>query len=166
MKNIILIGMPGCGKTTIGKRLAKVLEFEFIDCDRVIEESEGILVSNIFAKYGEGYFRSLETKTLERLSSTKNAVIATGGGCVERRENFEILRKSGTVVFINRPLESILGDIDISKRPLLADGKERLFELSKRRIPLYKEVCDIEISNTERPAVLIQKIIDEVKKNG
>ena len=166
MKNIVLIGMPGCGKTTVGKYLAKALEFEFIDCDRVIEETEGTSISNIFAEHGESYFRCLETKTLERLSTAENAVIATGGGCVERRENFEILKKSGTVVFVNRPLENILGDVDTSKRPLLADGKERLFELSKRRMPLYKEVCDIEISNTTPPKKLVQKIIDEVKTNG
>ncbi|MBR5614663.1 MAG: shikimate kinase [Clostridia bacterium] len=163
MKNIVLIGMPGCGKSTVGRYLAKALGVDFVDCDSVIEQTEGTEISKIFNEHGEEYFRKLETQALKKLSAAKNSVIATGGGCVERRENFEILKDCGTVIFINRPLEDILGDIDTSKRPLLADGKNRLYRLYERRLPLYLEACDIEIKNILPPQKLAEKIIDEVK---
>ncbi|MBE7032124.1 MAG: shikimate kinase [Ruminococcaceae bacterium] len=166
MKNIILVGLPGCGKTTLGKLLAKRLNLSFIDCDEVIEETEKKAISKIFEEFGEDTFRGIETQTLRNLLTEQNAVIATGGGCVERRENFEILKKLGTVVFINRPFESIIGDIDISKRPLLTGRKARLYTLSERRMPLYKDVCDLEITGDDDPDILVDKILDEVKKNG
>lgn len=167
MKNIVLIGMPGCGKSTVGKQLAKLLDFSFTDCDRVIEATQKMTVSKIFELHGEDFFRTLEATALESFSALSGSVIATGGGCVERRENFEIIKKIGTVVFINRPLKKILADIDTSKRPLLSDGKERLYALYAKRLPLYRELCDIEINSFLYPKKLAQKIIDEVNKaNG
>lgn len=166
MKNIVLIGLPGCGKSTLGKLLAKSLDFSFIDCDEVIEENEKKAISKIFEESGEGAFRDIETRTLRKLLTVQNAVIATGGGCIERRENFDILKKLGTVVFVNRPLECIIGDIDISKRPLLADGKTRLYALNERRQPLYKEVCDLDVFVDSTHEAAVGKILDEVKKNG
>lgn len=166
MKNIVLVGLPGCGKTTLGKLLAKSLGFSFIDCDEVIEKTEKKAISRIFEEFDEDAFRDIETKTLRNLLSVQNTVIATGGGCVERRENFEILKSLGTVVFVNRPLECIIGDIDISKRPLLTGGNHRLYALSERRLPLYKEVCDLNVLVDSSPEAAADKILDEVKKNG
>lgn len=166
MENIILTGMPGCGKTTIGKLLSKALEIEFFDCDAVLEENENTSIPRIFESLGEDYFRQLETKTLSQLCKKQNAVISTGGGVVERKENLDILKNSGIVVFINRPLELIFSDVDTSHRPLLKDGKERLTELYNRRIGLYKSVCDVEIENSADLTAVVEKIIDEVKKNG
>ena len=167
MKNIVLIGMPGCGKTTVGKLLAKALDIGFIDCDSFIEKKQQLSVSEIFKEKGESFFRDLETETLRDLSAVHGNIIATGGGCVERPVNITLLQKLGTVVFINRPLEHILGDVDTAKRPLLAGGKNKLFELYKRRLPLYKEACDIEVENSLQPERLVEKIINEVNiKNG
>ena len=166
MKNIVLIGLPGCGKSTLGKLLAKSLDFSFIDCDEVIEENEKKAISKIFEESGEDTFRDIETRTLRKLLNVQNAVIATGGGCVERRENFEILRKLGTVVFVNRPVEKIIGDIDTAKRPLLADGKQRLYILNERRLPLYQKICNIDALVDSTPEAAAEKILDEVKKNG
>ena len=166
MRNIILTGMPGCGKTTIGKLLSQALNVEFFDCDAVLEETENTTITKIFESFGEDYFRQLETKTLSQLCKKQNAVISTGGGVVERKENLDILKNSGIVVFINRPLELIFGDVDTSHRPLLKDGKERLTDLYNRRIALYKSACDIEIENSADLAAVVEKIIDEVKKNG
>ena len=166
MKNIVLVGLPGCGKTTLGKLLAKNLDFEFIDCDEVIEKTENKVISKIFEDSGESAFRDIETKILKDLLSVHNAVIATGGGCVERRENFEILKSLGIVVFVNRPVEKIISDIDTAKRPLLTDSKTRLYALNERRLPLYQEVCDIDILVDLTPEAAAEKILDEVKKNG
>lgn len=166
MKNIVLIGLPGCGKTTLGKLIAKGLGFSFIDCDEVIEKNEKKAISKIFEEFGEDTFRDIETKTLKSLLTVQNAVIATGGGCVERSENFEILKSLGTVIFVNRPVEKIIEDIDTSKRPLLTDGKARLYTLNERRLPLYKEVCDLDIWVDSTPEAATEKILNEVKKNG
>ena len=163
--NIILIGMPGSGKTTLGKIVAKELGLDFYDSDKVIENNQGKTVLEIFSKMGEGYFRDLETETLSSLASLDNAVISTGGGVVERPENIDILKKSGTVIFVNRPLDDIIQNINVSHRPLLKDGKNRLNELYSRRINLYKEACHIEIINNKGIREAVKKITDEVKKN-
>ena len=166
MQNIVLIGMPGCGKTTIGKELSKALNFDFFDCDAVLEEAENTTIPKIFESFGEDYFRQIETKTLSSFVAKQNAVISTGGGVVERKENLDILKNIGIVIFINRPLENILSDVDTSHRPLLKDGTDRLVKLYNRRIDLYKAACDIEIENSADIASVVSKIIDEVKKNG
>ncbi len=162
MKNIILIGMPGCGKTTIGKRLARQLSLDFADCDAEIEKASDMTVSEIFKLYGEAHFRELETNMLKILSKKENIIISTGGGCIERTENIEILKNCGVVVFINRPLQDIQDGINISNRPLLSKDKDVLWELYERRLPLYKSACHIEISDRLYPNKMVKKIIDEV----
>ncbi len=166
MKNIILIGMPGCGKTTIGQILAKQLGLSFFDCDREIIEAQGMPISQIFAEYGETYFRTLETQTIALQLPKDNCVVSTGGGIVEKPENIDILKSNGTVVFLNRPIDNISKDIDTSNRPLLKEGKAKLTALFDRRIDLYKNACHIEIENTNTLGDTVTKIIDEVKKNG
>ncbi|MBR5154960.1 MAG: shikimate kinase [Clostridia bacterium] len=166
MTNIVLIGMPGSGKTSIGKELAKLLDFNFFDCDQAIEELLCKSVLEIFEDRGEEFFRKMETDTLKFLLLKTNSVISTGGGVVEKSENIDILKKCGTVVFINRPLENIMDDINTSHRPLLKDGKDRLVTLFERRFDLYQKTCDIEIENKGSIQDVARKIIDEVKKNG
>lgn len=167
MQNIILIGMPGCGKTTIGKLLAKRLNMEFIDSDAVFTETVFPDIPEYFAKYGEDKFRCEETGILRQLSQKKHCIIATGGGIVERPENKEILQGGGVVVFINRSPEDIAGDVDTESRPLLAEGKNRIFALYERRISKYKDFCNIEIENCGTLDGLTDKIINEVNSyNG
>ena len=166
MKNIVLIGMPGCGKTTVGNLLAKKLNWNFVDCDALIEKSEGISIPQIFESFGEQYFRDLESSTLNSLADKSDSVISTGGGIVEKPQNIEALKKCGTVVFLNRPLDALLNDIDISGRPLLKTGKHALEELYKRRFGLYKVACHIEIKNDTTIDDVISKIINEVKFYG
>lgn len=166
MKNIILIGMPGCGKTEIGKLIATQLNLDFFDCDQYIEANQHSTIPKIFEEHGEQYFRDLETDTLKALLGRTGAVISTGGGVVERPQNIDILKKSGIVVFINRPLEKLLSDIDTTNRPLLKDGKVRLYGLFERRFDLYRSACRIEVLNDNTIENTIKTIISEVTKNG
>lgn len=167
MQNIILIGMPGCGKTTTGRLLAKKLNINFVDCDEVFTQTIFPDISAYFSQYGEDSFRRKETEILRQLSKNTNCVISTGGGVVERPENKKILQGGGVVVFINRPPEDIVGDVDTSSRPLLAEGRNRIFTLYEKRISKYKNFCNIEIENNGALDALTDKIINEVNSyNG
>ena len=102
MKNIVLIGMPASGKSTIGKLLAQKINYEYYDADKYLERKEKRKISNIFAENGESYFRDLETKYLKKLSYKNKLIISTGGGAVKRDENMEALKKKGIIVFLSR----------------------------------------------------------------
>lgn len=144
--NIVLIGMPGCGKTTVGKVLAKRLGYKFCDMDSYIQEISKKTIKELF-EHGEENFRDWETKACEELSKCNKTIIASGGGVVKREKNIEILKKSCTILFIDRPVERIINDVDINSRPLLKDGKERLYNLYDERYELYKKAADIQILN-------------------
>ena len=144
--NIVLIGMPGCGKTTVGKVLAKKLGYKFCDMDSYIQEISKKTIKELF-EHGEENFRDWETKACEELSRCNKTIIASGGGVVKREKNIEILKKSCTILFIDRPVERIINDVDINSRPLLKDGKERLYNLYDERYELYKKAADIQILN-------------------
>ena len=147
MKNIVLIGMPGCGKTTFGKRLARRLSLSFYDADEVLEQREQRTIKNFFAE-SEDAFRSAETRTLAYLSELEGVIIATGGGAVKRAENMELLKRKGVVVFIDRKPEQILGNIEGDARPLLPADKQRIFRLYAERIDLYRKYADKIITNS------------------
>ncbi|MDZ4992611.1 AAA family ATPase [Clostridium perfringens] len=144
-RGVLLIGMPGSGKTTIGRELSKALKMNFVDIDEFIEKSTGKGIKELFAQ-GEEVFRDLESKSCELLSTLKNVVISSGGGVIIKEENMSNFEEFITV-FINRPLDLIMEDIDTEGRPLLWEGKERLTNLYRERIDLYKKYNDIEIIN-------------------
>lgn len=164
MKNIVLIGMPGAGKTTIGGILANNLSMKFCDIDKYIEEKTGKTISEIFQD-GEDAFRYIEREVVKELSGEAKMVIATGGGVIKDHKNMEKLRENGLIFFINRPLENIMGDIDIETRPLLKDDKERLYDLFDERYPLYKKYCHYEIINIGSLQEVSKRIIDIIKEN-
>ena len=147
MKNIVLIGMPGCGKSTFGKRLAKRLGRKFYDADEVLEQREQRTIKDFFAE-SEDAFRAAETRTLAFLAELEDAVIATGGGAVKRSENLELMKHKGVVVFLDRKPEQILGNIEGDARPLLAADKQRIFKLYEERIDLYRKYADKIITNS------------------
>ena len=161
MKNIVLIGMPGCGKTTIGKILSEKLNMNYCDIDEYIEKNTGKTISEIFLA-GEGEFRRIEREAVLEVSQGDNRVIATGGGVVKSLVNIENLRKKGIIIFINRPIENIMADIDIDTRPLIKDKKERLYTLYKERYPLYKEYSHYEVINIGDLEEVIGRIIEKL----
>lgn len=146
MKNIVLIGMPGCGKSSIGEVLAKKLCVPFYDADILLEKREKRSIKDFFAE-SENAFRDAETRTIKYLSQLENVIIATGGGVVKREENMTLLSVSGTIIFIDRRPEDIICNITGDSRPLLAQDKKRIFELYEERIDLYKKYADIIVQN-------------------
>lgn len=151
MKNIVLIGMPGCGKSIIGKRLAMLLGREWIDIDQEIVRAAGKTIPEIFRESGEDGFRRLETQCLTQACKKSGCVISTGGGVVTRKENKNILRQNGTVVYIHREISKTYlnqlsaGQSDEQSRPLLARHSPE--ELARQRTPLYLAWSDIKILN-------------------
>ena len=143
---ILLIGMPGCGKSTIGKLLAEKLNYNFCDMDKYIEEREGKTIKDIFL-LGEDAFRNIESEVCIELSNLKKTVIASGGGIVKRKENIKVFKDNFTIIFIDRPVENIIKDININDRPLLQEGREKLYKLYNERYNLYNNFCHYKIFN-------------------
>ena len=167
MKNIVLIGMPGSGKTTVGKELLSLLNgFSLIDIDEEIVKSEGREITEIFEKDGEDYFRNIETETIKKYLNTQNHIISTGGGVVEREENIEILKKTGFVVYIFCGIETIFQRVkEDTTRPLLKtdDIKERLNTLFLRRDKKYRNADYITDTTHLSPKECAEKISEEIK---
>jgi Shikimate kinase len=143
-KNIVLIGMPGCGKTTIGKELSNMLNLEFCDIDEYIVTTQGKQISEIFEN-GEEHFREIETKAVEEVSKTFPKIVSTGGGAVKRVKNIEILRENGIIIFINRPIENIASDVDIKSRPLLKKVQKSFISFMKKDIRYMKLIVIIKL---------------------
>ncbi len=139
-RNIVLIGMPGSGKSTIGKALAENLSRDFVDSDDMITQKHGV-ISDIFAQKGEEYFRNRETEAVKEISKKNGIVIATGGGAILRKENVRALRQNGVIIFLDRPLEDI---IPTSDRPLSNDI-ESLKKRFDERYDLYINASDFQI---------------------
>ncbi len=157
MQNIILIGMPGCGKSTIGKQLADMTGKQFIDADIHLAESANMSIPDIFDKYGEDHFRRLETKTLSDLGKRSGLVIATGGGCVTRDENYPLLHQNGRIIWVQRDVDSLPTD----GRPLSQPGK--LSDMYRIRKPLYEAFSDITVSNHSDPKTTAEDIISRIQ---
>lgn len=152
--NIILIGMPGSGKTTIGKVLSEELEKKFIDVDSLIEEKIGVSINEFFKKHGEEEFRKVESEVIKDLSKLQGYVIATGGGVVLNEQNMYYLRANGKIILINRDLDKIIID---ENRPLLKN-KTDLKKIYKDRYAIYKKNCDLEIFNNDTIANAVKRI--------
>ena len=139
MLNITLIGMPGSGKTTLGKKLAKEQNRRFIDLDDAFKDEYGITPAQCITQKGEDEFRRMETQIAKKILPQSGLVIATGGGIVTRKENWFFLRANSKVIYLERPLEFLLKQ-DTSNRPLSQNNK--IEELYKERVPLYEMLCD------------------------
>ena len=164
MKSIVLMGFMGAGKTTIGKKLAKALECEFIDTDEWIEKEQGRKISNIFAEDGEVVFRDMETDLLKRLqNSEEKFVLSVGGGMPVREENRALLRNLGIVIYLKTSKEEIIRRVSGNKnRPLLQGGdlEEKVTNLMNARAQIYVETAHMEvITDRKNPSEVVENIM-------
>lgn len=157
-ENVILIGMPGCGKTTVGTALAALLGKEFIDADVFLESEYGRSIPDIICNESEAAFRRLETEVLEQLGKRSGLVIATGGGCVTQARNYPLLHQNGSIFWLQRDINALPTD----GRPLSKAGK--LEEMYQIRKPMYARFADHTVANNGSPeeaAAQIKKILED-----
>ncbi len=152
-KNIILIGMPGCGKSTLGRKLAEKTGRRFVDADDAIREKAGVSIPEIFAEKGEAGFRAIETEVLAELGMQSGIVLATGGGCVTREENYPLLHQNGTIFWLLRDIENLPRD----GRPLSQNAD--LLKMYEVRKPLYERFADLVIENRFETEDMTERVL-------
>lgn len=152
-QNIILIGMPGAGKTTLGLTLAKLTNRQLIDTDQEIEIQTGKSIPNIFKEEGEQIFRKYEAQIIKKIGSQSGKIITTGGGCVTTAENFAPLHQNGIILFIDRHLDLL----DRTNRPLSQDDLSQMYQ---HRFPLYHQFADATITNDQSVEKVAKKILE------
>ena len=165
--NIILVGLMGAGKSTIGRILAKKLNKEFFDSDRVIEERTGVDIATIFEIEGEEGFRDREVQVIDELCKMSDIILATGGGSVLRKESRENMKQFGDVVYLCTTAELLYSRIRYDKsRPLMQTENplDTLKKLLQNREPYYKEISDLVITTGKQKATVIVKRIEDALK--
>lgn len=170
MKNIVLIGFMGTGKTTIGRLLASRLGRPFVDSDKKVEYESGMTIREIFERYGEAYFRQKEKEMIARLSRYNNTVIATGGGVVLSSENMRRLKKNGIIIALTASVETILERTSRrNTRPLLLDvaAREQVVDrLMAERHGLYQNADFTIDTNGNSPQYVINEIMHFLRQAG
>ncbi|MBT9505988.1 shikimate kinase [Rhodoferax sp.] len=165
-----LIGLPGCGKSTVGRQLARRLQLPFLDSDHVIEQQLGCSIREYFEREGEDRFRDVEESVIDQLTQNSKGVLSTGGGVVLRPNNRKNLRERGQVIYLNSSPDELFRRLrhDVN-RPLLqvADPLARLRDLHAHRDPLYRETANFVIE-TGRPSVatLVNMIVMQLELAG
>ena len=153
-ENIVLTGMPGCGKSTVGRRLSKLLDRPLLELDHLIEQKAGMHPAEIIRTQGEAAFRDLESEIVAEAAQQTGCVISTGGGVILREENMRRLRANGRIYFIDRPLRYILPTDD---RPLSSD-REALEQRFRERYPIYKATADVSVPVKGLPKTVAEAI--------
>ncbi len=156
-RNIVLVGMPGCGKSTQAQLLAKALGKDAADTDAAVENVAGKTIPTIFAEQGEAEFRRLEAEAVQELGKSGGRVIATGGGAILTEENRDALRQNAVVVFLQRELDTLA----TKGRPLSRD-REALEKLYEQRLPLYREVADVTVTVADTPEETCRRIQEAI----
>lgn len=158
-QNIVLVGMPGSGKTTVGKLLAKKLQLEFLDTDDLITEKYGN-ITDIFKTKGEAVFRDYESEVIKEISAVAGKVIATGGGAVLRAQNTDLLKRNGRIYFLDRPLESICATPD---RPLSSNSQD-LEKRFNERYDIYRNCADRHIISNGTETDTVDAVLEDILK--
>lgn len=155
---LYLIGMPGCGKSTLGKELAKKINYDFIDMDTYIEKQACMFIDEIFEAYGEEYFRALESNVLKEFNNLDNVVIATGGGVIKNKTNKKLM--NGKCIYLKSSIADLKNRLENSEiiRPLLQT--KTVEELYEERKELYSFFADITVDNSD-----ITLAIENIKNN-
>ena len=161
-----VMGESGCGKSTLGKFSANKLNLPVVDTDFIISKKAGMSISEIFETKGEDYFRKLETKVIRSLSYQKPRVVSLGGGAAAKEKNVALMKRMGIVVFINTPFDVIYERVTRNnRRPIVNNStKEELFELYKKREPIYLSAADIVLNPTGSVEESFNELIEELIK--
>lgn len=156
--NIVFVGMPGCGKTTISNIIANELNRELLDTDDMIVEDQSRSIPDIFAADGEAYFRDIEAECVKKACLNEKKVIATGGGAILREDNRRAIMRNSIVIWLNCPIKRLARN----GRPLSSEDDMKMCEMLDKRIPFYKEVSDIVIETDTDPSVTAKAVIDSL----
>ncbi|MEW6571117.1 MAG: shikimate kinase [Nitrospirota bacterium] len=166
MKNIVLTGFMGTGKTEVGRELSRLLNMKLIDVDAEIEKTKKMTINEIFRRLGEFQFREFETEIIKKVTRKKSVIISTGGGAIIREENVDALRKNGLIICLTATAETILNRTGNSDdRPLLRadDPLAQIRQLLESRKPFYQR-ADITIDTEGKsPRQVAEEIIDRLK---
>lgn len=166
MNNIVLCGFMGCGKTTVGRNLARKAGRKFIDMDLYIEEKAGMKISEIFEKFGENHFRDLEHKACLELADAKGLVIASGGGAFTFQRNIDAFKGKDKIVLLDVPLDTIKNRLkNDTTRPLLQrpDKEAAMQELYEKRLPVYLSAADITINGKSTPLKTAYAVLNAIE---
>lgn len=162
--HIFLVGMAGAGKTSLGRRLATNLNLPFIDTDQRVSEIMGMSVIEIFQSFGEAFFRNAESGVLMELVGKPPCVVSTGGGLPTVQENVQLMQNLGIIVHVDRPLDQILSDIKMERRPTLIGGShENVIDQYNERIGYYRACADYRLDNSHGFAVGLQTLTQMIE---
>ncbi len=165
MANLYLVGLPGAGKTTVGRIVARRLKLRFVDLDRLITQREGAMIPELFHA-DENAFREKETTALKWVrENLDRCVVATGGGIVERQENVDLLRHEKVLYVVRHP-RSILTTLNTDKRPVFYDDPNRIYPIARRRIPIYESIADARVTNNRSLHSCIGKVLTQLEQVG
>lgn len=162
--NVVLIGMMGCGKTTVGGLLAKRLSFTFVDTDQYIETALGRSIPDLFAREGEAFFRDRERAAAEELAQKAGQVIACGGGLPTRSDSIAPLKVRGTVIFLRREPGEIYDSVSMGGRPLGQQGRAAFLERYAQREPIYLRWADHVVDVGATPRQTMKQILEVLEQ--
>ena len=163
MKNIVLIGMMGAGKTTVGELLSKRLNLQLVDTDKLIEAREGVSVQEVFTTQGEGYFRSMEAGIAQALSLRSDLIIACGGGLPMNEASMAALKESGIVIWLDWDAADIFDTEDMTGRPLAQAGREAFLKRAEDQRPVYEKWADATIHDFTSPISTAARVKEAVE---
>jgi shikimate kinase len=165
MKNIVLTGFMGTGKTEVGRELSHILDWKLIDLDDEIVKAKGMSISGIFSAFGEPVFRDIETEMIREISMKQSIIISTGGGAVLRKENIDMLRENGVIVNLSATPETVLQRTSGNdERPLLRveNPLGRIRELLEFRRPFYKNADVLIDTESKTPLQIAEEILKRI----